>query len=302
MPQNGSANSSRPGSSRRETSTSAASPMSSPMISRAMSSVISSGESADGRSPSGSPAGPTTDLFGPVPAPALPSQPPARKSPARNAVARTLCHALDELASSYAAYAATRGLPMAGNYGRSFGGSSETAARIASWESRLRARMVRFGSPLFELRWKSCDTVVGPPICRLRASRRRTSVNGFGGWPTARATDADKGVRTPAGAEKERERRRNGADLPSVALAAPWATPAERDYRHANARSYQERGGTTKGEQLNNQVVHHGPISPSSNAATGKRGQLDPCFSGFLMGYPPEWCLCAPRKSIKRGQ
>jgi hypothetical protein len=41
----------------------------------------------------------------------------------------------------------------------------------------------------------------------------------------------------------------------TVALAT-WPTPAARDYRHANAESYQARTGTTKGEQLNNAAVH----------------------------------------------
>jgi hypothetical protein len=36
----------------------------------------------------------------------------------------------------------------------------------------------------------------------------------------------------------------------------PWATPAARDYRHANAKPWSERGGGKKGEQLNNQAVH----------------------------------------------
>jgi hypothetical protein len=35
-----------------------------------------------------------------------------------------------------------------------------------------------------------------------------------------------------------------------------WATPAARDYRHANALPWSERGGGKKGEQLNNQAVH----------------------------------------------
>ena len=58
-------------------------------------------------------------------------------------------------------------------------------------------------------------------------------------WPTTRSSDADKGVRSPEGAAKERERRKNGADLNSVAQAVghwptPMAgTPAQKGYNEA---------------------------------------------------------------------
>jgi hypothetical protein len=79
--------------------------------------------------------------------------------------------------------------------------------------------------------------------------------------------------------------------------ASSWATPAHRDYRHANAQSYQDRSNSTKGEQLNNQVVHHGPTSNGSPAATARRGQLNPDFSRWLMGYSAEHLSCAPTET-----
>jgi hypothetical protein len=47
-----------------------------------------------------------------------------------------------------------------------------------------------------------------------------------------------------------------GLILPMAAQLATWPTPAARDFRHANATTYTERGGGKKGEQLNNAVVH----------------------------------------------
>ena len=49
-----------------------------------------------------------------------------------------------------------------------------------------------------------------------------------------------------------------------------WATPASRDYRHANRLPWRERGGGKKGEQLNNQVVHlAGWPTPTANQPGG---------------------------------
>ncbi len=47
-----------------------------------------------------------------------------------------------------------------------------------------------------------------------------------------------------------------GPPLNEVCRLAGWATPTTRDYRHANANPWSERGGGKKGEQLCNQVVH----------------------------------------------
>jgi len=47
----------------------------------------------------------------------------------------------------------------------------------------------------------------------------------FAGWPTAKTTDADKGIRSEEGAAAEFERKGLGADLPTVAMLAGWPTP-----------------------------------------------------------------------------
>lgn len=105
------------------------------------------------------------------------------------------------------------------------------------------------------------------------------------GWATPTRTDA--------------ERRGEVSLTPKNATLnhmAGWATPAHRDYRHPNAKTYAERGGEAKGEQLPNQAHHliSGPTANSSRASTAKRGVLAPAFSLWLMGYPPAWESCAP--------
>ena len=55
-------------------------------------------------------------------------------------------------------------------------------------------------------------------------------------------------------AGRARPRKGYGQDLAIQAGLCGWATPAERDYRTANLKSFEERGGGKKGEQLPNQV------------------------------------------------
>lgn len=74
-----------------------------------------------------------------------------------------------------------------------------------------------------------------------------------------------------------------------------FPTPASRDYRTPNAKPYSERGGSTKGEQLQNFVAHSLPAPtipdgpPSLPNAPGLRRRLNPRFVEWLMGFPIGW-------------
>lgn len=120
-------------------------------------------------------------------------------------------------------------------------------------------------------------------------------------WPTPTAA-SDQGP--------DDSNRQGGPTLVSLASARP--TPASRDYRSPNLKSYDSRGGGAKGEQLQNFVAHHfsppGPTiqsgPPSSTTAPGSpqpsasknsttprllQRRLNPYFGEWLMGWLPGW-------------
>lgn len=111
---------------------------------------------------------------------------------------------------------------------------------------------------------------------------------------------------------------------PQALLTTGWATPAARDYRYPNNESYQDRSGTKKGEQLNNQAVHQlsgwdTPTVAEADKLTtrsrdgirsqliGKTGSpypaptagpaglvLNPAMSRWLTGFPSLWDRLSP--------
>lgn len=88
-------------------------------------------------------------------------------------------------------------------------------------------------------------------------------------------------------------------NLNDQAMLAGWATPATRDYRTPNHETYADRSGTTKGEQINNQVAHVIPGASLNglDASTEGGGLLNPRFSAWLQGIPIAWDMCAPAKT-----
>jgi len=214
---------------------------------------------------------------------------------------RVVCHAAN---SAMGDWGEQRILDMAkGILAKRRDASNALSRRLAE---NLKKKTDRLGSVLFDLTWSELVTPSGHVIPLLRASGLRTSGKDCTSWPTPCANEDNKSVEahlamkqrmgerdgtganrtaitslqvasklaawpTPQTADGERGsetmmRGTGNLTMKGAAKMASWATPAERDFRTANLKTYQERGGQTKGEQLQNQVKHLAPWgTPTAN-------------------------------------
>lgn len=131
-------------------------------------------------------------------------------------------------------------------------------------------------------------------------------------WPTPTASLGSKGGRvTP-------RKGREGGTLIEAVSARMWPTPCARDYRSPNSKPFSERGGGKKDEQLNNAVrFWPTPTAGSKNSAGSlqewggsknwvrtenpelARGQLNPAWVEWLMGWPIGWTELKPLEMDK---
>ncbi len=101
-------------------------------------------------------------------------------------------------------------------------------------------------------------------------------------WPTPTAGEASRGRTTVTGGRSPGRT----TSLTGQVNMKMWPTPAARDFRHPNAKSFEERGGGKKGEQLPNSVG----------------GPLNPTWVEWLMGWPLGWSApVAPTESGASG-
>lgn len=167
------------------------------------------------------------------------------------------------------------GLMTSGTYGRTGCTSLQSAALQSSLGNKLAQKARSTGSILFRLTWKERDTPAGRRIFALRASALLISDRGFSfrlaSWHTPSARD----WKDSAGMSRERPDGRKRLDqLPRLALLASL-----RD--------------CDDGEASSRRIDHSGAELTGLDAPMISGGLLDPSFSRWLMGYPPEWDACA---------
>ncbi len=209
-------------------------------------------------------------------------------------------------ASLSARQAKEQGLLTSGTYGRTSTGLLKTAALQSSLASRLRARTDLAGSTLYKLTWKDRVTPAGRSIPALRASARRISDNGSGGWPTPTSRDHKDGAEcqnvplhallgrvawltgwptaqasdgSGGGQEARAMNPERSNDLNDFAMLAGWATPVVQQANGTPERFMErKRESMARGSQsmgvslsdLNMQVQAWATDSPARLTATGE--------------------------------
>ena len=84
----------------------------------------------------------------------------------------------------------------------------------------------------------------------------------------------------------------NAPDSPGNVLLTGWRTPRVTD--GTPPRKDWKKTETLGFMQLRDQALTTGETSNGLPAQTERRGQLNPEFTRWLMGYPEEWASCAP--------
>lgn len=177
-----------------------------------------------------------------------------------------------------------------------------------SLESKLQARLVGIGSPIYAMNWKQWDMRSGPPICALRALAPRTSGKDCSserfGWHTPLARDGDKLDATPpAIAKRMRDGREIGLAMEArMCSLAGWPTPCTPSGGRSTSTEKMDATGRTPDGKKHTASLEHavkfsgptritadGAVLTGSDAQMASSGQLNPEHSRWLMGYPAVW-------------
>ena len=217
---------------------------------------------------------------------------------------------------------------MTPTVGNASGSQNDTDSR---WQQRREECKARHGNNGFGLTLGMASTLAGWSTASARdwkdtAGMATESVNPDGstrtrldqlprqaqmaGWPTARAADGEKNVRTAEGALSEIARKGSPQDLAQGAVLAGWPTAAASDGiggkgpRQGVSMSGRMPDGAKVTMDLSASVKlamdREGParFTVSGEMLTGcsagmeSGGQLNPDLSRWLMGYPAEWGSC----------
>lgn len=145
-------------------------------------------------------------------------------------------------------------------------GSIQSCDLTRSLANKLKQHCAMTGSTLWRYRWSSKATPWGRLVFRLVALGHRISGSGCTGWPTPVAEENCEKQETVLNRKKK-----NGH------VHIKLGTMAEMMFLKMEQAPLTASGQTQSG----------------SNAATERRGRLNPALSRWLMGFRKEWCIAA---------
>ncbi len=187
-------------------------------------------------------------------------------------------------------------------YGPLFAGSSPSADLQSSLESRLHRSLDVNGSPEYGLTWKCWDMKSGPPISALRASARRTSGRGCGGWATPTETELGNDLESYLAMKRNMKSGARTAitHLSQQAQTAGWTTPQAHDVSPRGSNQKTKHGTKHGCADLNRDAAQTtGQIPSGGPAGTGSGDEcqlrLNFRFVGWIMGYPRGWAVAGLR-------
>lgn len=198
------------------------------------------------------------------------------------------------LASLSARQAKEMGLLTSGTYGPRGSTSSASADLQSSLVNRLKQQLTTSGSTLFKMTWREKVTPSGRLVFLLRASGHRTSGNDCGSWPTPLVNDTSGSTHCYSGKNPDGTHK-IALKLPGAVQLAPWPTPncpMKHDSDHSAFRWNPNK------KQDDPVTLILGRTQSLSDVPMEKRGQLNPRFSLWLMGYPTGWASCGEQVTL----